>query len=145
MDKAIALVKGERKPGLYRVTTEVNIDELRALCNEYGFQFFYINGKTITSKTEFFQASAAAMHFPDYFGDNWDAFNDCINDLSWLSANGYILLYTQPENFANSDPSEWSIALEVFQDAVDYWQKVEIPMYVLLKTDSLVLDKLEVL
>lgn len=144
MDKLLAILNGELSPGLYRVTTDVNIDELSSLCQEYGFQLFYINGKDITSKAEFLQAAAETMNFPDYFGDNWDAFTDCISDLSWLSAAGYILLYTQPDNFANNDPSEWSIALDVFQEAVEYWRETDTPMYVLFSRDNLVLDELEV-
>ncbi|HEY9612571.1 barstar family protein [Allocoleopsis sp.] len=145
MDKLLAILKGELSPGLYRLTTEVNIDELSSLCKEYNFQFFYINGNDITSKAEFFQASAKTLNFPDYFGNNWDAFSDFINDLSWLSADGYIFLYTQPDNFANSDPSEWSIALDIFQEAVESWRETETPLYVLLRTDSLVIDTLDVL
>lgn len=145
MDKLSALLKGERSPGLYRVTTEVNIKELSSVCQEYGFQLFYINGKNVTSKAKFIQAAAEAMNFPEYFGDNWDAFSDCINDLSWLSADGYILLYTQPDNFAKKDPQEWLIALDVFQEAVEYWRETDTPMYVLLKTDSLALDEVEVI
>ena len=145
MDKLLAILKGELSSGLYRLTTEVNIDELSSWCKEYGFQFFYINGNDVATKAEFFQASAQIMNFPDYFGDNWDAFSDCIDDLSWLSADGYILLYTQPDNFANSDPSEWSIALDIFQEAVESWKETDTPMYVLLRTDSLALDTLEVL
>ncbi|MEW6497550.1 MAG: barstar family protein [Cyanobacteriota bacterium] len=145
MEQLSAVLKGERSPGLYRVTTEVNIDELSSLCQEYGFQFFYINGKNVTSKSEFFQNCAETMNFPDYFGYNWDAFADCMNDLSWLSANGYILLYTQPENFANNDPSEWSTVLLVLQEAVESWRETETPMYILIRTDSLALDELEVL
>jgi hypothetical protein len=145
MDKLLAILNGERSPGLYRLTTDVNIDELSSVCQEYGFQFFYINGKQVTSKAEFLQASAKTMNFPDYFGDNWDAFTDCMTDLSWLSADGYILLYTQPENLAYNDPSEWSIALDIFQEAVEYWRETDTPLYVLLKTKSLALDELEVL
>lgn len=145
MEQLSALLNGERSSGLYRVTTEVNIDELSSLCQEYDFQFFHINGKNVTSKSEFFQACAETMNFPDYFGYNWDAFADCMNDLSWLSANGYILLYTQPKNFANNDPSEWSTVLLVLQEAVEYWKETETPMYILIRAESLALDELEVL
>jgi RNAse (barnase) inhibitor barstar len=145
MDKLLAILNGERSPGLYRVIADVNIDELSSLCQEYGFHFFYINGKNVTSKAEFLQAAAETMNFPDYFGENWDAFNECITDLSWLSASGYILLYTHPNNFANNSPSEWSIALDVFREAVEYWRETDTPLYVLLKTDSLALDELDVL
>lgn len=145
MDKLIVIFKGERSPGLYRLITDVKIEELSSLSQEYNFQVVYIDGKNVTNKAEFIKAAAEAMNFPGYFGDNWDAFNDCINDLSWLAANGYILLYTHPDNFAQNDPLEWSIALDVFQEAVEYWAGTDTPMYVLLKTDTLALDQLEVI
>lgn len=145
MDKLIVLFNGERRPGLYKVTAKLNIDKLSSLCKEYGFQFFNINGKNITSKADFFQTSAEIMNFPDYFGDNWDAFNDCMNDFSWLSADGYVLLYTQPDNFAQNDPHEWTIALDIFQEAVEYWAGTDTPMYVLLQTDNLALNELKVI
>lgn len=37
---------------------------------------------------------AAALQFPYYFGMNWNAFHECINDLSWLPARSYIFLVT---------------------------------------------------
>lgn len=143
MDQLIVLFKSERSPGLYRVTEKLNIDELSSLCKEYGFQFFYINGNKITSKADFFQISAEIMNFPDYFGENWDAFNDCINDLSWLPANGYLLLYTQPDNFAQNAPQEWEIALDIFQEVVEYWAGTDTPMYILLQTDNLTRNEIE--
>jgi len=32
------------------------------------------------------------MHFPDYFGSNWDALDECLADLDWLDLPGYVLL-----------------------------------------------------
>lgn len=143
MDQLIVLFNGERRPGLYRLTAKINIDELSSLCQKHGFQFFYINGKNITSKADFFQTSAKIMNFPDYFGENWDAFNDCMNDLSLLSAKGYLLLYTQPDNFAQNDPQEWTIALDIFQEVVEYWAGTDTPLYVLLQTENLALNELK--
>ena len=31
---------------------------------------------------------AAALEFPDWFGHNWDALSDALNDLSWRPADG---------------------------------------------------------
>ena len=31
-----------------------------------------------------FDFYSRVLSFPDYFGYNWDAFNDCVDDLSWL-------------------------------------------------------------
>ena len=39
-----------------------------------------------------FDKCAAALQFPYYFGENWDAFEECIADLDWLPARGLVLL-----------------------------------------------------
>ena len=33
-----------------------------------------------TTKSEVFQFYAKELEFPDYFGNNWDAFSECVND-----------------------------------------------------------------
>lgn len=40
--------------------------------------------KQFESKTNLFRFYAEKLKFPSYFDYNWDAFNDCIADLSWL-------------------------------------------------------------
>jgi hypothetical protein len=38
----------------------------------------------LTSKAALLATLAAQLKFPDYFGTNWDALEECIRDLSWL-------------------------------------------------------------
>jgi hypothetical protein len=40
--------------------------------------------KNITSKHALLATLATQLKFPDYFGGNWDALEECIGDLSWL-------------------------------------------------------------
>jgi RNAse (barnase) inhibitor barstar len=40
--------------------------------------------KNITSKGALLTTLATQLSFPDYFGGNWDALEECIGDLSWL-------------------------------------------------------------
>jgi diadenosine tetraphosphate (Ap4A) HIT family hydrolase len=39
-----------------------------------------IRGNKSKTTPDFFNEVAAALQFPYYFGENWDAFNDCIKD-----------------------------------------------------------------
>src|SRR5262245_61999436 len=41
----------------------------------------------IRSKEKLLAILADKLHFPRYFGYNWDALEECLRDLSWLPAN----------------------------------------------------------
>jgi hypothetical protein len=51
-----------------------------------------IHGSSCTSAQELFLEWARALEFPPYFGQNWDAFEECINDLEWLDGKTFILV-----------------------------------------------------
>jgi RNAse (barnase) inhibitor barstar len=38
----------------------------------------------LSTKAALLNVLAQEFMFPDYFGENWDAFEECIRDLSWL-------------------------------------------------------------
>jgi RNAse (barnase) inhibitor barstar len=40
-----------------------------------------IRGRKCATPADFFNEAAAALQFPPYFGENWDAFADCFRDL----------------------------------------------------------------
>jgi RNAse (barnase) inhibitor barstar len=45
---------------------------------------FNINGKLCSTKENLFSTFKTILKFPDYFGNNWDAFDDCIFDMEWI-------------------------------------------------------------
>ena len=59
---------------------------------------------------------AGALAFPDWFGQNWDALEDCLSDLSWREAAGYVLIF---ENAAASD--ELGILTDVLTACAEFW------------------------
>jgi len=145
MEALTPILQGDREPGLYRIISEINPDSLSSQLQEQGWTLFYINGQTITNKAEFLQECARAMHFPSYFGYNWDAFEECITDSSIVSINKSILLYDRPDYFAQEHPSQWSIALHILQTTVEYWKEKNAAMYVLLKTNNPIFDNIQIL
>lgn len=45
----------------------------------------------ITTKEELLDELCRRLHFPEYFGGNWDALWECIRDLSWLPDGTVVL------------------------------------------------------
>jgi hypothetical protein len=100
-----------------------------------GIQIFYLDGREVYDKHSFLRKIATVMKFPDYFGENWDALDECITDLDWCSAKRYVLIYDQPNVFSKAAPIEWEIAYDILQSAVTHWQATDTPMDILFIED----------
>jgi len=72
----------------------------------------------VDTKAEFLTAAAKALHFPVWAGRNWDAFEELVNDLSWLPpAKGYLLLFERASRLAVKEPQTLSVALDILEMA----------------------------
>ncbi len=133
MDELDKLLAGELPPAVYRLMSRAAVETVAERVEANGWRCFALNGDTINNKSSFLAACASALHFPDYFGRNWDAFEECLNDLSWVTAKGYVVLYDNAENFARNAPEEWDVAFDILGDAVGNWQKNGTPFVVLMR------------
>ena len=124
----------ERTPsGLHRWLPPVDEGALAAAVEQLGWRLFHLDGRRARSKASFLHAAAEAMHFPAYFGRNWDAFEECINDLAWAPAPGYVLLYEHVWWLACEDPTAWRTARAILHDACRNWASQGTPFLVLLR------------
>jgi hypothetical protein len=53
-----------------------------------------------------FDEFAAAWQFPPYFGENWDALDECLADLEWLPASAYVLVVTDALRLLEDQPAD---------------------------------------
>jgi hypothetical protein len=73
----------------------------------------------IRSKAELLEAFASAGHFPDYFGWNWDALQDCLRDLSWICSRRVVVMHRDLPLL--DDPAECRIYLEILLMVLTDW------------------------
>lgn len=130
MSKWQALLSGEVKPGVYRLPTHTSAEAVEHAVGPAGWRVFVLDGNKVSDKATFLSEAAKTMDFPNYFGKNWDAFEDMLNDLGWAPAKGYVILYAHAERYARLP--DWRTVLSIFQVAVQRWQKAGIPMYIFL-------------
>ena len=84
--------------------------------------FIKIDGSKVANATDLMRAISEAMDFPDYFGWNWDALEECLSDLSWLSATAYIFRWDLASNLLINSPKDFFIALEIFASISQSWK-----------------------
>lgn len=123
----------QEQGGVYRWLSPARSCELERAVQPRGWRFFYLDGRQVRGKASFLRTAAVAMEFPAYFGYNWDAFEEMINDLSWAPAAGYVLLYDHLWRFACEQPEGWAVARTILQSACDQWAGQGTPFVTLLR------------
>lgn len=65
----------------------------------------------IRSKQKLFAIFARALRFPSYFGWNWDAFEECLLDLSWLPPELPIVVVHEALPFGETENRETYLSI----------------------------------
>lgn len=67
-------------------------EQLVKEANLRGLGVFRLGGEQMSNQAELFQEFKAKLKFPEYFGANWNALDECLGDLDWLDRTGYLLV-----------------------------------------------------
>jgi hypothetical protein len=82
----------------------------------------FLRGTKMPTVSSLFDEFTAAIQFPYYFSENWDAFEECISDFSWLPADCYILIVTDADNILRDAPMRDFVTLiDILQNAGQEW------------------------
>jgi barstar (barnase inhibitor) len=92
------------------------------------FALRVIQGAKCQTTTGLLTECARALDFPDYFGHNWDALEECLIDMEWLKAKGYVLLITDAGCVLHHDEEEYETFLEILRDAGEAWGTGQVGM-----------------
>lgn len=74
---------------------------------------------SLTSKETLLSWFANQLKVPDYFGANWDAFDEALRDLSWIKERKVVLSH---QDVPLSGGKDRKIYLEVLGNAVRDWK-----------------------
>ena len=120
------------KSGVYRVHPG-KTGEVERLTRASGLSFHRVDVSGAAPKAAILAALSSELRFPDWFGDNWDALQDALCDLSWLPGNrGIVLIVEGSEAVRAAAPGEFETFLEVLRSAARYWEKEGRPFLVLV-------------
>lgn len=107
MGKLLQRLKDPARSGVYRAA---RADEIVEATRDSGLQVARIAG---SDKMSLLENIAKALAFPDWFGRNWDALEDCLTDLSWNEAAGYVLIFEDARN---------DVMTDILASAAEFWR-----------------------
>jgi len=106
-----------------------------------------LNGSAMNTLEKMYKEFSSVLHFPDYFGQNFNAFDECLTDLEWLPAKAYLLVISDAEFFL-CDESEDVLesVITILNDAGaewatpvhngEAWDRDSIPFHVIFELDK---------
>ena len=109
-----------------------SLDELHAAARSLGFPLAHVDLAQARDKDDLLAALAIALKLPEWFGHNWDALTDCLCDLSWKPAPGYLIFIEGHDPLRAAHPGDFDTLIEIFAETSNYWREEDIPFWALL-------------
>jgi hypothetical protein len=123
MSKLLQRLSDASKSGVYRA---LRTDEIVDAALGSALEVTRIRLAGAADKTALMQRIAEALQFPAWFGANWDALEDCLEDLSWSRAGGHVLLF---EGASGLPADERGILLDILSSAAANWMERRRPFF----------------
>lgn len=119
------------------------LDELRSTC---GYKVWFLDGSKMTTLAGLFAEFSQRLNFPEYFGHNSAAFDECLADLSWHDTAGFCMVVTAAEQLLIDQQDdlewlldlltgickEWSVAVAVGEP----WDRPALPFHVVFSAEE---------
>jgi hypothetical protein len=118
MSKLLERLRDPVRSGVYRATRSDAIDEVMPDSAQIDLK----DGNAS-------RAFARALQFPDWFGGNWDALEDCLGDLSWRPGDGHVMVLRNWQALSSDD---LGVLLDVLRSSADSWSGRGKPFFAVL-------------
>lgn len=119
---------------------------LRLMQEDRDLAVRVVRGRKMITQQALFDEFAAAYQFPFYFGENWNAFHDCINDLAWLPAARHLTVIMGAEAVLSASRERFRALVETLDRAGREWSESSAatrpwapqprPFHVILQAES---------
>lgn len=80
-----------------------------------------LDGRVCPTKERLLRELALLLSFPDYFDPNWDALEECLQDLEWLPFQGLLLVIEHAGHVLPEEPNERRTWLSILRATGRHW------------------------
>lgn len=105
-------------------------ETIATAANAAGLRYLAADLQSVGSKAQLLAALATALHLPSYFGSNWDALADCLEDDDWIGPRGDVIVLAHAGAYRKAHAADWATLEEILGEAADYWRERHKPLWV---------------
>lgn len=106
-------------PWILRSRTELNQGDIPA-----GFLLVVFDASKMKDIDGLYERFSEAFKFPEYFGRNLNSLDECLNDLDWLPAPGYVVTIRNHNSLLRDEhPEVRASLLEILENAGEEWAR----------------------
>ena len=116
MSKLLARLRDATRSGVYRASGDADILDSTRESD--------LDVVALQVEKDIFGELARELGFPEWFGRNWDALEDCLGDLSWRDGEGHVLLF---RSWPSGD--ELGTLIDVLRSSAEYWAGCGRPFF----------------
>ena len=130
MDAVAMLLSSPDRSGVYQLDHDAR--QLAGSAMQAGLCVWRVDIGQAHDRNDFLRLTSTAMNFPKTFGGNWDAFADCLRDLSWIDGKGYVLILEKSKHFCGAHRREFDEAIDILGEAAEFWKGQGTPFWALI-------------
>lgn len=93
-----------------------------ASCYKEDSSFVAHLSQIVDGKIDLLNKIKTILNFPEYFGYNWDALDECLNDFHWIKEKKIILVHDYLPKLSDIEMHKY---LDILIQAVSNWNKNE--------------------
>ena len=81
----------------------------------------YLRGKRCKTEDDYLVEVSASFQFPYYYGENWSAFDECIQDLEWIKFSRIFVLF---DDFSQAFRDQAELQGMLQKRLIEYWSRM---------------------
>jgi RNAse (barnase) inhibitor barstar len=94
-----------------------------------------LDGRAIADESALLASLGKALDFPDYYGENWDAFEECLRDIGEFRPEGCVLVLRHARGLWNHLPRVLGLLVAIWLATVELLIPDGVPLHLVFVLD----------
>jgi RNAse (barnase) inhibitor barstar len=107
-------------------------DAVVAAAEHAKLRYLEVDLSRAEDKATLFAALAKGLDLPDYFGGNFDALADVLEDRDWLGKRGCVIRLAHASHYRKAHPTDWRTLEDIVSEAAAFWRDRHVAFWVLV-------------